>query len=247
MKVVRVSPALLDLLRERRIFHQLRRGDRWRVGQLLGVAPTAKIEPYSNILAGDYIPLAFGAFSYSHSLVRPHVSIGRYCSVGEQVAWMGGNHPMDWATTSAFLYDSGNLQGVGAYHADQGTTAQLRTLPPTGSTIVGNDVWIGDGAMIAAGVTIGDGAVIGARALVLKNVAPYSIVVGSPAKVLRYRFSGQIIERLLAAKWWRFGPDALQVMDPENPEVFLQCVETCTAGPLDLAPLTWEQIAAAVT
>ena len=67
---------------------------------------------------------------------------------------------------------------------------------------IGNDVWIGDGAFIKNGVTIGDGAIIGARAVVTKDIPPYAIVVGVPAKILKYRFSEQIIDRLLNTKWW---------------------------------------------
>jgi acetyltransferase-like isoleucine patch superfamily enzyme len=80
---------------------------------------------------------------------------------------------------------------------------------PAGIT-VGNDVWIGDGAMILPGVEIGDGAVVGAGAVVTKNVPPYAIVGGSPARLIRYRFSQDVIAKLLAIQWWRWDDDKVK-------------------------------------
>ena len=77
-----------------------------------------------------------------------------------------------------------------------------KTYPTKGDTNIGNDVWIGYKAMIMAGVTIGDGAIIAARSVVTKDVAPYSIVGGNPAKEIKKRFSKEQIDKLLALKWW---------------------------------------------
>ncbi len=71
-------------------------------------------------------------------------------------------------------------------------------------TIIGNDVWIGDSVLIKSGVKVDDGSVIGTGAIVLKNVPPYAIVAGVPAKIIRYRFTPEIIEKLLALKWWDY-------------------------------------------
>ena len=75
-----------------------------------------------------------------------------------------------------------------------------------GKTVIGHDVWVGYGAYIRNGVTIGDGAVIGARSVVTKDVPPYGVVVGHPAKIVKYRFEEPMIERLMTLKWWRFAP-----------------------------------------
>ena len=80
---------------------------------------------------------------------------------------------------------------------------------PIKRTILGNDVWVGTNAVILGGLTIGDGAVIGAGAVVTKDVEPYSIVVGNPAREIKKRFSDQIIASLLEIKWWDFPPDVL--------------------------------------
>ena len=110
---------------------------------------------------------------------------------------------------------------------------------------VGNDVWIGAQVMIAGGVTIGDGAVIGARSVVTKDVPPFAIVVGAPAKVLRFRFPENTIARLQALQWWRYGPDVMQQLNPQDIDRFLDAAESAEAAPLALQPLTFPEIHAA--
>lgn len=77
-------------------------------------------------------------------------------------------------------------------------------------TIISNDVWIGHGAIIKAGITVGDGAIVGAGAVVVKDVPPYAVVGGVPAKVLKYRFSEYMIDDLLATQWWNASDDIIQ-------------------------------------
>ncbi|WP_140538245.1 DapH/DapD/GlmU-related protein [Mesorhizobium sp. B1-1-8] len=79
-----------------------------------------------------------------------------------------------------------------------------------GGVTVGNDVWIGHGAIMLPGVAIGDGAVVGAGAVVTKDVPPYAIVVGSPAKVIRYRFSEDVVAKLLAIQWWQWDDEKVK-------------------------------------
>jgi len=121
--------------------------------------------------------------------------IGSYCSIGSGASFiMAGNqgHRYDWISSFPFFY----MPEVPAFRdsADGFRGA--------GDTVVGNDVWIGSEAMIMPGITIGDGAVIGSRALVTKDVAPYTIVGGNPAKPLKMRFSDRHIALLLEMKWW---------------------------------------------
>lgn len=120
--------------------------------------------------------------------------IGSFCSIGSGVAFiMAGNqgHRMDWISSFPFFY-------TGDDYTEKATSAY----EPAGNTEIGHDVWIGAEAMIMPGVKIAHGAVIGARALVTKNVEPYTIVGGNPAKPIRKRFSDADIARLLEMKWW---------------------------------------------
>lgn len=249
METVAVTPEVLDLLSQRRVFHAARSGRRWKVGDKLLVTPTARLEPYSNILQGDALPLAIGAFSYSHSPFRSFIEVGRYCSIGTGVAWMGGPHPMDWASTSSAFYDSGTLQGVSVYFRDQGQTPAPQVLDQRLPLVrIGHDVWIGDGAMIAPGVSIGHGAVIGARALVLKDVPPYAVAYGHPAEVRRLRFPEATVERLLRSEWWRYTPDVLQRLPVREPDRFVTVLEELIAAetprPMNPIPLTGAELIA---
>ena len=116
-------------------------------------------------------------------------------------------HPTDWLTTSRVAYYpevngwDELVSGTNLAKVSAGRRTFADSCP---NTTIGPDVWIGQGAFIKAGVTIGAGAIIGARTPVLRDVPPYAIVVGTPGRVLRLRFSEATVERLLAIEWWRY-------------------------------------------
>lgn len=123
--------------------------------------------------------------------------IGGFCSIGSGASFiMAGNqgHRHHWISTFPFFY----MDEVDTF------AAALNGYEKAGDTVIGNDVWIGSEAMIMPGLKIGDGAVIGSRALVTKDVEPYSIVAGSPATLIRKRFSAAHIKILLEIKWWNW-------------------------------------------
>ena len=129
--------------------------------------------------------------------------IGSFCSIGSGAAFiMAGNqgHRNDWISTFPFDW----MSEVAAFAEAQ------NGYRPAGDTVVGNDVWIGTEAIIMPGVTIGDGAVIGTRALVTRDVEPYAIVGGNPAKTIRMRFDKADIARLLELRWWDWNDDELK-------------------------------------
>jgi len=134
-----------------------------------------------------------GRFTYGAPRILDYSSektlkIGKYCSIAESVKiFLGGEHRIDTISTYPFK-ERMNLGLDNAFSR--------------GDVKIGNDVWIGYGATILSGVTIGDGSVIGAYAVVAKDVEPYSIVVGNPAKVIKKRFDEKTISKLLKMKWW---------------------------------------------
>jgi len=121
--------------------------------------------------------------------------IGSFCSIGSGAAFiMAGNqgHRHDWISTFPFFW----MPDVPAFEG------ALNGYCAAGNTIVGNDVWIGSEALVMPGITIGDGAVIATRAVVTRDVAPYAIVGGNPASVIRKRFDEDLIAHLLELRWW---------------------------------------------
>lgn len=140
--------------------------------------------------------LSVGEYTYGSPSIHTwgegaKLHIGNYTSIADGVRIMlGGEHRIDWVTTYPFNVLFGQPQDHPGHPATKG------------DVVIGNDVWIARDALILSGVTIGDGAVVGARAVVSKDVPPYAVVVGNPMKVIKYRFSPDVIERLLQAKWW---------------------------------------------
>lgn len=122
--------------------------------------------------------------------IDKHTIIGRYCSIARTARAMNRNHPMEFKSTHAFFFNP----NLGICDKDN-----IEHIPLD----IGNDVWIGHNAMIHPHVrSIGDGAVIGAGAVVNKDVPPYAVVVGNPARIVRFRFSKEVIQELLDSKWW---------------------------------------------
>jgi acetyltransferase-like isoleucine patch superfamily enzyme len=151
-----------------------------------GLKFTAKDGEYKSYDIGEYTYGLPTIINYGNGA---NLKIGKFCAIADNVKIMlDGEHKLDDVSIYPFQ-----------------TLLKLtdKTYSYTkGDVIIGNDVWIGHGATILSGVNIGDGAVIGANAIVRKSVEPYSIVVGNPGKVIRKRFSQEIIDKLLKIKWW---------------------------------------------
>jgi acetyltransferase-like isoleucine patch superfamily enzyme len=144
--------------------------------------------------------LSMGRFTYGKPKVRWYagdtasVRVGSFCSIAEDVViTIGGNHPTSWPSTYPFRIQLG-LPG-----------AYTDGLPETkGDVEIGNDVWVGRGARILSGVRIGHGAVVGAYSVVGRDVRPYGIVVGNPAREIRRRFTDDQVEAMLRIAWWNW-------------------------------------------
>ncbi len=133
-----------------------------------------------------------------NSLLYPHVKIGRYCSIARNCEIGVANHPTTFLSSHSFQYHSAQFPTDPVYK-DEIKRVAWRGHP---ETYIGNDVWIGAQSIIRAGVRIGDGAIIAANTVVTKDVGPYEIVGGSPAKLIKKRFSENQIADLLILKWW---------------------------------------------
>ncbi len=133
---------------------------------------------------------------YHYPFIGDRLVIGRFCALAEGVRFImnGANHAMSGFSTYPF-----NIFGHGW---ERGFDADSWTRENRGDTVVGNDVWIGSGAMIMPGVTIGNGAIVAARAVVARDVPPYAIVGGNPAETIRVRFDDATVKRLQAIAWW---------------------------------------------
>lgn len=128
-------------------------------------------------------------------------SIGRFCSIADDVKIIIGNHPSSTFVSSHPAFYSTKKQ-AGFSFVEENFFEERTYISNSKSVIIGNDVWIGSGVRILEGVTIGDGAIIGTQSLVTKDVPPFSISVGTPAKHLKYRFNDEQINELNKLQWW---------------------------------------------
>jgi len=150
----------------------------------------AKIRRFTRIFNSN-----IGAYTYvcsKSSLV--FVNIGKFCSIAGNCSIGMGTHTLKNISTSSIFTTKKNATGH--------SWTQNNVFEEYNLIIIGNDVWIGSRVIIMGGVKIGDGAVIGAGAVVTKDIPPYAIAVGIPAKVIKYRFENGIIEKLMDIKWW---------------------------------------------
>ena len=156
----------------------------------------------AQVLAG--VTMGYRSYANPGSMVREGVKIGRYCSIGRNVTIAPGDHPMDGLTTHPLC-----LEGQRYPRRPADTTRADRHA----NTVIGHDVWISDSVIVTAGVHVGTGAVIGAGAVVTKDVAPYTVVGGVPARKIRERFLPQVAEALLASEWWTINETGLKTLD----------------------------------
>lgn len=170
--------------------------------------------------------LGFASYIGAHSFLN-NASIGRFCSIGSKVSILDGTHPTDtFVSTHPAFYAKQNASAL-SYISENKFQEFLTADAQNHTVVIGNDVWIGNDVCLLGGVTIGDGAVVGACALVTHDVAPYSIVGGVPAKVIKMRFSEDIINRLLKTAWWKRDEEwiSAHAEDFDNIEKLLAALE----------------------
>ena len=162
---------------------------------IIYVKPTIK---NPNIIVGDFTYFGDDDFESSvthhYDFIGDKLIIGKFCQIASGVKFImnGANHQINAVSAYPFYIFEGWDQ----------ETPSLSKMPIKGDTIIGNDVWIGQNATILPGVHIGDGAIIGLNSVVTKNIEPYTIAAGNPAKVIRKRFDDELIKLMLKLKWW---------------------------------------------
>lgn len=158
----------------------------------------------------------FGYGSYvANDSVLTGVRCGRYCSIGPNISMPTGLHPTSKFASTSPLFFSTKGQ-LGRTFVSRQRFDECRFAADGYLRVIGNDVWVGGNVVILEGVTIGDGAIIGAGSVVTKDLPPYSISVGVPARVIRYRFDSETVERLCETRWWDRGPEWVEA----NAEAF---------------------------
>ena len=171
----------------------------------------------SNVFGDNVIfkgEIGFGSYIGKNSVLN--AKIGRYCSISSNVYSISGIHPSSsFVSTHPSFYSTKKQAGFSyverdLFSEDVFVDAKRRVVE------IGNDVWIGSNVLLMPGIHIGDGSIIASGAVVTKDVSPYSIVGGVPAKIIRYRFTGEQIEKLQGLKWWNRSPKWLK----ENAKYF---------------------------
>lgn len=174
---------------------------------------TAKVESGSSFYNSNIGRHSFCGYDCEIS----NATIGSFCSIASGVLIGGGRHPVEWISTSPVFYD--NRDSVKTKYSRHSRSPNRRVM-------IGHDVWIGANAIIMQGVSIGTGAVVGAGSVVTKDVEPYAIVAGVPARTLRKRFDQPLIDRLLASRWWESTDDELEgaAAFAREPSLFLDAL-----------------------
>lgn len=192
-----------------------------RIAKSAYVNPAVKIQHPIDI--ADFVTVyrgcSIGGFSYINvgCVIYSNVEIGRFCSIGRSVEIGLARHPVNFLSTHPFQCNHNLFSRFEGY-----SSIKVKPWVFHPKTVIGNDVWIGAKAGIASGVTIGHGAIIAAGAIVTKDVPPYAIVGGVPAKVIKMRFSKDIIEKLLKYQWWDLDLEVLSKLPFDNIDT---CVE----------------------
>lgn len=162
-----------------------------QLGENVGIRPLVKMERCS-----------IGKCSSMGTLSAAYDSeIGNFCSIGRECYIGGAKHPLDRVSSSCCFYLKENYTGKCYYENDY----DWRT-----HTVIGNDVWLGARVIVMGGVTISDGAVIGAGSIVTKDVGPYEVWAGNPAKFIKKRFDDETIDKILRSQWWNWSDERLE-------------------------------------
>ena len=201
-----------------------------KTGQRLKLRHAVKIEQNCGMYGGPYAPFVgghpssglctIGAFSYSYSPLPDGLIVGRYCSISTGLKFIDSHHPTETLTTSAYLFrPANNLFKDYATAASKNFASSFSITGGKAYPHIGHDVWIGANCTLSMGISIGTGAIIATNSTVTRDVPPYAIVGGNPARIIKFRFDFELIASLLGSQWWTYCPTTLfseHLLDPRK-------------------------------
>lgn len=183
-----------------------------------------KIGNYVAICKGNILP-SMGSYTYTFSTLPPEITVGRYCSIARGLAFLGNDHPIHNVSTSPFTYSNKHFLLQKPF-TDQHTKNLNKIIKEVkggaNGVVIKNDVWIGENVTIKHNVTIGNGAIVGGCSFVTKDVPDFAVVGGCPARIIKYRFTQDIINQLEESEWWKYELPLLNNYHFDKPEEFLK-------------------------
>jgi acetyltransferase-like isoleucine patch superfamily enzyme len=216
---LKINKDILEKFQYYNIHSNINQNIRYKENDILNIPKDGYVEEYSAFLAGNNL-CQMGMFSYSWSNLPEVIKVGRYCSIARGLNFTGSEHPQNRISTSSFTYDKNFI--IYKDSNEKFNNGEFEVKPYISDknriekTQIGNDVWIGADVTMKRGIKIGTGAIIASNSLVTKDVPPYAIVGGIPAKLIRYRFDEITIGRLLESGWWRFNFSDFKGIDLES-------------------------------
>lgn len=214
----------LEFLQDKKIyFHWDSNNLGIAIGDKIFFDESVEVEPFVGFFGNGKTLCSIGSFSYSNSHLPSNLIIGRYCSIAWSLGFQGPRHPYESISTSNFIYDRGTtlikrfIESEGIEYKNFQPLPKRKPFP-----IIQNDVWIGQNVFLNDGINIGTGAVIASNSVVTKDVQPYEIIGGNPARVIKLRFNEEIVSGLLGTEWWHYKFTDFKDLPLSNPSEFIK-------------------------